>query len=166
MVIKNLIRTLFVIATFYQLSCSDDEVKKEEDSRITLELVTEEFSSTTITVKNFSLLAAKEMENDGKKYYNFEYSFEIHNTGSEPIELANWAVQNYVVEGAKRYGAAGTSLKGITIAPGGKYLLTYSANSGQLEDGLAVDDLILQIDVYQDNHTQFITLDYQIKVKD
>ncbi len=162
-------RTLFVIAALCQMSCSDDEEKIDKEEigadNITLEFVSEEISSGSVAVENFLLLSVEEKESDGKQFYDFKYSFEIHNNGSQPLELNDWTIQNYLILDPLHHAASGSLIYATTIAPGGKYVLSYSANSTQLEDGFAVDGMILQIQVRQDSDP-FITLEYLIHVKD
>jgi len=164
---KHLIRTLFAVAAFCQLSCSDDEKigPEEMQDNITLEFISEEVSSGTVAIENFTLLSVEEQDNDGEKYYNFEYSFEIHNSGSVTLELNDWMVQNYLILDPLQHAASGTMLYDVSIAPGEKYLLAYSANSTQLENGLEVDGMTLQINVRQGG-TSFIKLEYLIHVED
>lgn len=162
---KHLIRTFFAMALFFQLSCSEDDEKMGTEDNITLEFISEEVSSSTVAIANFKLLSVEELENKGKPYYNFEYSFEIHNTGSEPLELTDWMIQNYLILDPSQHAASGSKLYDVTIAPGEKYLLAYSANSTQLDDGLLVDGMTLQIQVRHDT-APFITLEYLIQVED
>src|SRR5690606_22104191 len=160
---QHLFSYLFVILLSSLTSCSEDDApKKIIVGDLELKFLSKE-TQDKVDVQNFEGVDVKVSETDDE-YYTIYYSFEIHNEGSDPVDLGDYVVQNYLLKDGNLTPAGGRSLSDVILEKGDVHLVEYSANSGSLEEPSVIDGWTLWIVVARkdDVTNRLITLEYML----